>query len=161
MSSGAMFGLSVLLGFVASGIVAKLYVWPWLRGVSRETALLPLVTPHMFRFIGLSFLVPGVVSDSLSLDFARPAAYGDLGAALLAIAAVLVLSARVSWTLVIVWVFNLWGTIDLLYAFYQGEIGVRIDPGSLGAAFYIPTVLVPPLFVTHALIFRLLLRRRQ
>jgi hypothetical protein len=161
MSSGAMFGLSVLLGFVASGIVAKLYVWPWLRGVSRETALLPLVTPHMFRFIGLSFLVPGVVSGSLSPDFARPAAYGDLGAALLAIAAVLVLSARVSWTLVIVWVFNLWGTIDLLYAFYQGEIGVRIDPGSLGAAFYIPTVLVPPLFVTHALIFRLLLRRRQ
>jgi hypothetical protein len=161
MSSGAMFGLSVLLGFVASGIVAKLYVWPWLRGVSRETALLPLVTPHMFRFIGLSFLVPGVVSGSLSPDFARPAAYGDLGAALLAIAAVLALSARVSWTLVIVWVFNLWGTIDLLYAFYQGEIGVRIDPGSLGAAFYIPTVLVPPLFVTHALIFRLLLRRRQ
>jgi hypothetical protein len=87
MSSGAMFGLSVLLGFVASGIVAKLYVWPWLRGVSRETALLPLVTPHMFRFIGLSFLVPGVVSGSLSPDFARPAAYGDLGAALLAIAA--------------------------------------------------------------------------
>jgi hypothetical protein len=29
---------------------------------------------------------------------------------------------------------------------------------ALGAAFYIPTVIVPPLLVTHALIFRLLLR---
>ena len=161
MNSGALFGLSVLMNFVASGIVTKLYIWPWLRVMTREEALLPLMVPHTFRFVGLSFLVPGVVSASLSPDFARPAAYGDLVAALLAVVAVLALSARASWALAIVWVFNLWGTIDLLYAIYQGEIGVRIGPGSLGAAFYIPTVLVPPLLVTHALIFRLLLRRRQ
>jgi len=161
MNSGALFGLSVLMNFVASGIVTKLYIWPWLRVMTREEALLPLMVPHMFRFLGLSFLVPGVVSASLSPDFARPAAYGDLVAALLAVVAVLALSARASWALAIVWVFNLWGTIDLLYAIYQGEIGVRIGPGSLGAAFYIPTVSVPPLLVTHALIFRLLLRRRQ
>lgn len=160
MNSGALFGLSVLMNFVASGIVTKLYIWPRLREMSREEALLPLVVPHMFRFVGLSFLVPGVVSASLSPDFARPAAYGDLGAALLAVIAVLALSARASWALPIVWVFNLWGTLDLLYAIYQGEIGVRIGPGSLGAAFYIPTVLVPPLLITHALMFGLLLRRR-
>ena len=161
MNSGTLFGLSILMNFVASGIVTKLYIWPWLRVMTREEALLPLMVPHMFRFLGLSFLVPGVVSASLSPDFARPAAYGDLVAALLAVVAVLALSARASWALAIVWVFNLWGTIDLLYAIYQGEIGVRIGPGSLGAAFFIPTVLVPPLLVTHALIFRLLLRRRQ
>jgi hypothetical protein len=159
MTSGALFGLSVLINFVASGIVAKLYLWPRLRGMRREEALLPLAVPHMFRFVGLSFLVPGVVSASLSPDSARPAAYGDLAAALLAIIAVLALSTRVSWALPAVWIFNLWGTIDLLYAIYQGEIGVRVGPGSLGAAFYIPTVLVPPLLVTHALIFWRLLRR--
>jgi hypothetical protein len=53
------------------------------------------------------------------------------------------------------------GTADLLYAIYGGEIGVRIGPGSLGAAFYIPTVIVPPLLVTHGLIFWLLLRRQR
>ena len=161
MNSGTLFGLSILMNFVASGIVTRLYIWPWLRVMTREEALLPLMVPHTFRFVGLSFLVPGVVSASLSPDFARPAAYGDLVAALLAVVAVLALSARASWALAIVWAFNLWGTVDLLYAIYQGEIGVRINPGSLGAAFYIPTVLVPPLLVTHALIFRLLLRRRQ
>ncbi len=159
MTSGALFGLSILINFVASGIVAKLYLWPRLRGMRREEALLLLAVPHMFRFVGLSFLVPGVVSTSLSPDFARPAAYGDLAAALLAIIAVLALSTRVYWALPAVWIFNLWGTIDLLYAIYQGEIGVRVGPGSLGAAFYIPTVLVPPLLVTHALIFWRLLRR--
>jgi hypothetical protein len=54
--------------------------------------------------------------------------------------------------------FNLWGATDLLYAFYQGLIGVGIDPAALGAAFYIPTLVVPPLLVTHAMIFWLLLR---
>jgi hypothetical protein len=139
MTTAALFGLSILMNFVASGILTKLYILPRLRVMNREEALLPLVAPHMFRFVGLSFLVPGVVSTSLSTDFARPAAYGDLAAALLAVIAVLALSARASWALPIVWIFNLWGTIDLLYAIYQGQIGVRIDPGSLGAAFYIPT----------------------
>jgi hypothetical protein len=160
MTTAALFGLSILMNFVASGILTKLYILPRLRVMNREEALLPLVAPHMFRFVGLSFLVPGVVSTSLSTDFARPAAYGDLAAALLAVIAVLALSARASWALPVVWIFNLWGTIDLLYAIYQGQIGVRIDPGSLGAAFYIPTVVVPPLLVTHGLIFWLLLRRR-
>jgi hypothetical protein len=160
MTTAALFGLSILMNFVASGILTKLYILPRLRVMNREEALLPLVAPHMFRFVGLSFLVPGVVSTSLSTDFARPAAYGDLAAALLAVIAILALSARASWALPIVWIFNRWGTIDLLYAIYQGQIGVRIDPGSLGAAFYIPTVVVPPLLVTHGLIFWLLLRRR-
>jgi len=160
MTTAALFGLSILMNFVASGILTKLYILPRLRVMNREEALLPLVAPHMFRFVGLSFLVPGVVSTSLSTDFARPAAYGDLAAALLAVIAVLALSARASWALPVVWIFNLWGTIDLLYAIYQGQIGVRIDPGSLGAAFYIPTVVMPPLLVTHGLIFWLLLRRR-
>jgi len=56
-------------------------------------------------------------------------------------------------------VFNVWGAVDLLVAFYQGLLGVRIDPGSLGAAFFIPTVVVPPLLVTHGLMFSLLLRK--
>ena len=102
MTTAALFGLSILMNFVASGILTKLYILPRLRVMNREEALLPLVAPHMFRFVGLSFLVPGVVSTSLSTDFARPAAYGDLAAALLAVIAVLALSARASWALPIV-----------------------------------------------------------
>ncbi len=54
--------------------------------------------------------------------------------------------------------FNLWGSADLLYAFYQGLIGVRIEPGQLGAAYFIPIVVVPLPFITHGLVFRLLLQ---
>jgi hypothetical protein len=153
LRTDALFGLSVLMSFVAFAILTRVIVWPRLRLLSRADALLRLVIPHTFRFLGLSFLVPGVVSPSLSPAFAVPAAYGDLVAAALADIAALALVARVSWGTPIVWVLNVWGTIDLLRAVYEGQIGVGIDPGSLGATFFIPTVVVPLLLVTHGLMF--------
>jgi hypothetical protein len=161
MDVEALFGFSVLLSFCAFGIVTMLYILPRLRVMGREDAITALLVPHAFRFIGLSFLVPGVVSPSLPPAFAMPAAYGDLVAAILAIMAALALSIRTFWAIPIVWVFNVWGAVDLLYAVYQGQIGIGIGPGSLGAAFFIPTVVVPALLVTHGLIFWLLLRPRH
>jgi hypothetical protein len=146
------------MSFVSSGVIAQLYAWPRLQMMNRDRALLVLVAPHMFlRFLGLSFLVPGVVSPSLPAAFAVPAAYGDFVAGLLAIAAAVALSRRTSWATALVWVFNIWGAADFLFAMVQG-LRIPIAPGALGAAFFIPTAFVPPLLVTHALIFRLLVR---
>src|SRR5215510_13612206 len=161
MSIDALFGLSILMSFLAFANVTRVYIWPRLRVMQRNDALMPLLIPHTFRFVGLSFLIPGVVSPSLSPGFAIPAAYGDLVAALLAGVATFALTARASWAIPLVWVFNVWGTADLLHAIYQGQLGVGIDPGSLGAAFFIPTVVVTPLLVLHGLIFWLLLRPKQ
>src|SRR5262245_18423705 len=161
MNINALYGHSILMSFLAFAIVTKVYLWPRIRVMRRTGALIPLIVTHTFRFVVLSFLNPGVVSPSLSPAFAIPAAYCDLVAALLAGVSTLALSARASWAIPIVWVFNVWGAVDLLHAIYQGQIGVGIAPGSLGAAFFIPTVVVPPLLVTHGLIFRLLLRPKQ
>src|SRR5262249_53760639 len=153
MRSDAVFGLSILMSLLACAIVTKVSIWPRLRVMRRTEALMPLVMPHTFRFVGLSFLIPGVVSPALSPAFALPAAYGDLVAAILAGVATLALAARASWAIPLVWVFNVWGAVDLLHAIYQGQIGVGIAPGSLGAAFFIPTVVVPALRVTSGRIF--------
>ena len=161
MPINALFGLSILMSFMAFGLVTRLYLWPWLQRTPRNEVLTALVVPHAFRFVGLSFLVPGVVAASLPSAFAAPAAYGDLIAAVLAIISLLALSARASWALAIVWIFNLLGSFDLLEAMYLGRIGVGIDIGHLGATFYIPTVIVPPLLILHGLIFWLLLRRSR
>lgn len=161
MDIRAIFGLSVLMSFVASGLVTILYIWPWLRTLDRKSALVVLVTPHAFRFIGLSFLVPGVVSHSLPSAFAVPAAYGDLVAALLAVAAIVALSRQGSWAMLAVWLFNMWGTADFLFAFYQGMFGTKFNPAMLGAAFFIPTAIVPPLMITHGLIFWILVRSKN
>ena len=152
----AIFGISVGLSFVVWGTIAAQYFWPALRILPRVRALRVLLLVHSFRFIGLAFLVPGVVSPNLPAGFARPAAHGDLIAAVLALIALAGSESKSG--IGLVWVFNLWGIADLLYAFYQGLIGVGIKPGQLGAAYFIPTVAVPMLFVTHILIFRLLLQ---
>jgi hypothetical protein len=93
MDSRALFGLSILLSFLASARVAQLYVWPRLPDLPREEALNALVTPHMFRFVGLSFLLPDAVSPALPHSFALHAAYGDLAATILAMITTLALSA--------------------------------------------------------------------
>jgi hypothetical protein len=73
-----------VMSLLSSVVIAELYVWPRLRSMGRPQGLFPLLMPHMFlRFIGLSFLVPGVVSPSLPPSFALPAAYGDLVAGIL------------------------------------------------------------------------------
>lgn len=160
MTVQALFGLSILMSFVAFGVLTRLYIWPRIRIQERDHAVAPLVAIHMFRFIGLSFLVPGVVSPSLPRAFAVPAAYGDMVAAILALVATIALSRRASLASVFVWLFNVWGTADLLFAFY-GAQSVQLDASMLGAAFFIPTAIVPPLLITHGLIFWLLLRPRR
>src|SRR5262245_14443459 len=119
----ALFGIRVPFRFAAWGGVTVRYFWPMLRSLPRERALAPLLTLHTFRFVGLAFLVPGVVGPELPAAFARPAAYGDLTAAILAWIALAALRTPVGAAMV--WLFNLWGTADLLYAFYNGLVAVR------------------------------------
>ncbi len=158
MNTLAIFGVSALMSLVSSVLIANLYVWPRLRGMSRDQALVLLVVPHLFlRFIGLSFLVPGVVAPTLPAAFAIPAAYGDFVAGILAIIATVALARHASWAIPAVWLFNVWGAADLLFALYQGP-RAGIHPGELGAAFFLPTAIVPPLLVTHFLIFQFLIR---
>ena len=157
MDVRAIFGISALMSFVSSAVIVKLYVWPWLRAKERDHALASMAAPHMFlRFLGLSFLAHGVVSPALPAAFAAPAAYGDFVAGILAILAGIGLAKHVSWAIPAVWVFNMWGAADLLFAFYNGP-HLGIHPETLGAAFYLPTAIVPPLLVTHFLIFRILI----
>jgi hypothetical protein len=157
MQPQVIFGVSVLLAFIVWGMIGARYIWPALRARPRTEALRPVLLLHSFRFIGLVFLVPGVVSPDLPAAYAQPAAYGDLATSVLALLAIAMLGSRPG--TIIVWVFNTVGTVDLLNAFYQGNrVGVGISPGLQGAAYFIPTVLVPLLLVTHALVFRILLR---
>lgn len=98
MNARITFGLSALMSLMGSAVFARCYLWARLLTTDRRAALLALVLPHLFfPLYRLSFLVPGVVSASLPAAFAIPAAYGDLGARILAIVATITLSKRASW----------------------------------------------------------------
>jgi hypothetical protein len=158
MSPQLCFFVSIAFGLIAWALVARQFIWPGLRARTRAEALRPILTLHSFRFIGLAFLVPGVVSPELPSSFAHAAAYGDFIAAALALLSLALLPRTVG--VATAWIFNLWGSVDLLDAFYQAN-AAGLMPGQLGAAYFIPTLGVPLLLVTHALAFRILLRRQD
>src|SRR5215472_12163541 len=151
------FYVSIAFSLIAWGVVTARYIWPELRLRPRVEALRPLLILHSFRFVGLAFLVPGVVSPDLPPAFAHSAAYGDIIAAMLALLALISLPSASS--VVIAWIFNLWGFADLLNAFYQAN-HAGLLPGQLGATYFIPTVIVPLLLITHGLAFRILLQHQ-
>ncbi len=148
------FFMSIAFSFIAWGIVTARYIWPGLRGRERAEALRPLLTLHSFRFIGLAFLVPGVVSPDLPTAFSHSAAYGDIIAAILALLSLFLLRSGAG--AAAAWIFSLWGSADILNAFYQAN-HAGILAGQLGAAFFLPTLIVPLLLITHGLAFRILL----
>ena len=152
------FFVSIAFGLIAWGIVAKRYIWPKLRLLRRSEALRPLLILHSFRFLGLAFLVPGVASPELPSAFAHSAAYGDLIAATLAMLSLVSLPGGAG--IVIAWIFNLWGPVDILNAFYQAN-AAGLMAGQLGAAYFIPTLIVPLLLITHGLVFRILLQHQS
>jgi hypothetical protein len=151
------FFVSIAFSLIAWGIVTARYIWPELRLRSRAEALRPLLILHSFRFIGLAMLVPGVVSADLPSAFAHPAAYGDIIAAILALVSLLLLPGAAGVTAS--WIFNIWGLADLLNAFYQAN-HAGLLAGQLGAAFFLPTLIVPLLLITHGLAFRILVQHQ-
>jgi hypothetical protein len=151
------FFVSIAFSLIAWGIVTARYIWPELRVRQRAEALRPVLILHSFRFIGLAFLVPGVVSPDLPAAFAHPAAYGDLIAAILALISLLLLPSAAG--VAVAWIFSVWGLVDLLNAFYQAN-HAGLLAGQLGAAFFLPTLVVPLLLITHGLAFRILLQHQ-
>src|SRR5579859_1759978 len=159
MPSPVLFGISVAFGLTVWGAVAWHYIWPALKERPRPENLKPILLLHGFRFLGLAFMAPGVVSPELPAAFAQPVAYGDLISAILALLALATLGTPTG--TVLTWVFNAFGTADLLFAFYLGSyISLPDTQGLLGGGYFILTAYVPLLLVTHGLAFRILLRTK-
>jgi hypothetical protein len=154
-----IFGVQTFFSFVVFGLLAWWYVWPWLRSVDRTTAFTALTFIHALRPIGATVLVTSVAGTAVPRDFASAVAYGDLATSLLAIVTLLALRRRLALALALVWLTNVVGTADLLNALVGG---LRVDIARLGMGsfWYVVTILVPILWIAHALAFGLLLRPR-
>lgn len=148
---------SITIGVVGWLMIAKLWIMPWLRHNPFHQGLALLTIPHVFRYIGLSFLIAGVTDSPLDPRFATPAAYGDLTAALLALIAIAALMVKSRYSVLIVWIFNIAGSIDFIVAIVQGLRYTH--PEQMGATYFIPILAVPLLLVSHLLIFWMLITR--
>ena len=143
--------VNLLFSTLVFWIAARIYVFPRLRELSPRTVLLPILLLHSFRHLGLMFLASGATYPGIPPQFAYPAAFGDLLAAVLALAAIAAVVAEARGARLLVWVFNVEGTLDLLAAITLATLyGAAAH---MGPAYWIPAFWVPALLVTHYITF--------
>jgi hypothetical protein len=152
-----IFTIQVVLALVTFSLLAIWYLIPRLAQLPREVALQPLLAVHTVRYIGLVFLAPTVVHPTLSSSFAVPAGVGTAIAGVLALASIAALRARSPVAIPLTWIFSIEGFGDFVNAFVQAILHGAVS--ELGAAYYVPIVIVPAGLVTHVIIFWTLLGR--
>jgi hypothetical protein len=158
MSPERLFQLHLVLGYCAWLLCLRVYVWPKLEAMDPFEAQRAIATLHSFRFFGLVFILPGVVSPDLPASFAVSAAYGDFATGVLAMLALVTARIRPLFWLFVV-AFNLVGVTDLILDYIhaiQSDLPARA--GELGATYAIPIIYVPLLMITHVYAFYMLLR---
>lgn len=148
--------VNLLCSTLVFWIAARIYLIPRLHELQPGTVLLPILLLHAFRHLGLMFLTPGATYAGMAPQFAYPAAFGDLLAALLAVVAIPAVAANTRCARLLVWVFNIEGTVDLIAAIVLATVYGAAD--HMGPAYWIPALWVPALLVTHYITFIVLLK---
>jgi hypothetical protein len=150
--------VNLLFSTLVFSIAARLYLLPRLHELRPRSVLLPILLLHAFRHLGLMFLAPGAIYAGMPPRFAYPAAFGDLLAAVLAVIAIPAVARNARGARLLVWAFNIEGTLDLIVAIALATIS---DAAAyMGPAYWIPAIWVPALLVTHYITFRILLTYR-
>lgn len=148
--------VNLLFSTVVFWAGAKIYLLPRLHELKPETVLLPILLLHSFRHLGLMFLAPGATYAGIPPQFAYPAAFGDLLAAILALASIVSVTNSLRISRILLWVFNVVGSFDLLEAIALATIyGAS---AYMGPAYWIPAFWVPALLVTHYITFIVLVK---
>lgn len=132
-------------------VAARLYLLPQLPRLRPQQILVPILLLHSMRHLGMMFLTRGATFPGVPPQFAYPAAFGDLITAVLAFAAIPLVLRDTRLAKPAVWVFNIFGTLDLLAAITSATI--YNAPVTMGPAYWIPAFWVPALLVTHYITF--------
>src|SRR6202007_1385946 len=138
MSSEILFRTHLVLGYVAWLPCFGVYIWPRLKAMEHFEAQRAIAILHSFRFFGLVFILPGVVSPDLPAGFATFAAWGDFATGVLAMLALLTVRIRTLFWLFVV-AFNLAGVIDLIVDYYDAiQVGLAAHAEWLASTYAIP-----------------------
>ena len=160
MDNVTIFWMQLLLSLVVCAIIAKWYVWPSLTKLPRNSALIPLLFVHVFRYVGMTLLVTGMIDPKLPREFLSAAAYGDLLAAALALASIFALRSNWRVAIPLVWVANTWGFADLLNG-VRGVLQLNVPSFHLSTVWYIYTFYAPLVVVSHVMIFWILIKSKS
>src|SRR5262245_51107216 len=91
-----IFALAQTFSAVLWVLIARWYVWPWLREQPLERGVTALLWPHAFRFINLAAATQSQVDPAGPRAWLQEVAWGDFAAAVLALLALLAVRSKIS-----------------------------------------------------------------
>lgn len=160
MSSTAIFWLQIVSGVGVFTLITVWYVWPLLVTRNLASALVPLLFVNVFRYVGMTLLVKGMVDPGLSHADLSRSAYGDLIAAALALSAIFVLRSNWRFAIPLVWVANTWGFLDALSTVYN-VIDKDVPSYQLGSFWWVFVLYAPLVVISELGIFTILIKSKS
>ena len=148
--------LITLLVFIA---LARWYVAPWLSKQQRAEALIALLWVHVFRYVALQVFVAQRDGFPISMGGAMEIVIGDLGGAIIAFTAIVLLRQRVFAGVMLSWLLVAETATDT-FLNIRGGIEELMGAAS-GVTWMILVFFVPAVVVSAGLLVWQLLSRRQ
>jgi hypothetical protein len=157
MSPIAIVAVQFTFNVFVWALIARWYVLPRLAPLPLHSALVPPFMIHLVRPISLWMTAPSQMGATVPESWGRSTAIGDLITALLVLATIFALRRRARGAIAMAWIANVIGFLD---AAKNGVYGAMIEViPHMGPGVLIVAYTVPILYVSHGVIFWLLLRR--
>lgn len=162
LTADVIFVVQFSIMMLVNILVALWYLVPWLKKVSYNEGITPLLLLHATRVIGLVFIVTAVTDPGLPGGLAMMAAFGDFAAAILSLIALAMVRKGTPGAKAMVVLANIVGLVDLLTVSIWGStMAVSFPNFKLGTAWFIPTFIGPSMMVTHGVMFWMTLFRKK
>ncbi|MFN2624127.1 MAG: hypothetical protein ABR611_14920 [Chthoniobacterales bacterium] len=152
----------VLIAVLTIASLTAVLSVPIFRAWADDIAIRIVIAIHLTRFVGIYFLILAE-QGALSPRFARPAGYGDVLVATIAVAVILIGPPGNGWRRGLYLIWNSLGLVDILLVVGNAARVGLADPQSMQPLLrfplsLLPTFLVPLIITTHIIIFRRLSR---
>jgi hypothetical protein len=140
--------------------LARWYVAPWLAKRERADALIALLWVHVFRYVGLQIFVAQRDGFPISTHGAMEIVIGDVGGAIIAFVAIVLLRQRAFAGVVLCWVLVIETATDT-FLNIRGGIEEHLMGAASGVTWMILVFFVPAVIVGVGLLVWQLVSRRH
>jgi hypothetical protein len=139
--------------------MARWYVVPWLGKRDRADALIALLWIHVFRYVALQVFAAQREGFPISSSGALEIVIGDVGGAIIAFSAIMLLRQRIAAGAVLCWLLVAETTIDT-FLNIRGGIEEQLMGAASGVTWMILVFFVPAVVVSVGLLAWQLVARR-
>lgn len=156
MSNIVILNLQFVMALGAYVVIYRIYLQRWFRAQPFGTAVLPLLLLHVFRYMGLTLVVPGQIDPSIPMHALQVMAWGDFASGVFALLAAIAVHHRWSIATALVALFSLVGIGDLVTVGYTAiNAGVFFaDIGTMWfvLVLYAPAMLLAQIYIAYRLV---------